>query len=150
MENIIRGQAVRCYSFQVALLVSGLLLIWLRGPGLAALVTDWVLGAKFLLLLVLMGLLSYIHFSLQPRLDALFTPETGQTAIGPVAAGAIPRLRVWRKKIAAVCLFLVLTLVLLGLQVHARFPLPVTAVLLLGSALFACHAFRTRLPYGWI
>lgn len=150
MENIIRGQAARCFAFQIALLVSGLLLIWLGGSGLGALITNWVLGVKLLLLIALMGLLSYIHFGLQPRLDALFGREAGQTAIGPGTAGTITRLRVRRKKIAATCLFLVLTLVLLGLQVYARFPLPVTAVLLLGSALFAWHAFRTRLPYGWV
>ncbi len=150
MENIIRGQAVRCAGYQIALLLSGLLLVWLPGSGLGALVSNWVLGLKVLLLLALMGLLSYIHFGLQPRLDALFIQEPGQAAIRPDAAAAIIRLRLRRKKIAATCLFLVLTLVLLGLQVHARFPSPLTVVLLLASALFAWHAYRSRLTYGWV
>ena len=150
MENIIRGQAVRCYGFQLALLVSGILLVWLPGAGLGALVTNWVLGVKLLLLLILMGLLSYIHFSLQPRLDKLFAQAPGQAGIRPDAAAAIPRLRARRKKIAATCLFLVLTLILLGLQVHARFATPLTGALLLASALFAWHAYRTRIPYGWV
>lgn len=150
MENIIRGQAVRCYGYQIALLLSGLLLVWLAGSGLGALVTNWVLGLKVLLLLALMGLLSYIHFSLQPRLDALFAQKPGQAAIRPDAAAAITGLRFRRKKIAATCLFLVLTLILLGLQVHARFPSLLTVALLLTSALFTWHAFRTRIPYGWV
>jgi len=36
MENIIRGMAVRCYAFQITVLGSGLLLIWVRGLGLGA------------------------------------------------------------------------------------------------------------------
>ncbi len=55
-----------------------------------------------------------------------------------------------RKKIAATRLFLVLTLILLGLQVFERFPSVLTLTLLLASALFARHAFRTRIPYGWV
>ncbi len=149
MENIIRGMAVRCYAFQIAVLASGLLLVWLRGLGLGALLTDWVLGVKFLLLLALMGLLSYVHFNLQPRLDGLFSQASGQAMPKDLAA-AITTLRLRRKKFAATCLFLVLAAVLLGLQVYARFPLLLTGVLLLGSALFAWRAFRTRIPYGWV
>ncbi len=149
MENIIRGQAVRCYAFQIALLMSGLLLIWMRGLGVGALVTNGILTLKLLLLLALMGLLSYIHFSLQPRLDALFARAANQTIPQDLAA-AIARLRLRRKKIAATCLFLVLTLILLGLQVFERFSTVLTVTLLLASALFAWHAFRTRIPYGWV
>ncbi len=149
MENIIRGQAVRCYAFQIALLVSGLLLIWFRGLGLGALWTNWVVTLKVLLLLALMGLLSHIHLSLQPRLDALFARATNQT-IPPEVATQIMGLRVRRKKIAATCLFLVLTLILLGLQVYDRFPSPLAVALVIASALFTWHAFRTRIPYGWV
>jgi len=149
MENIIRGMAVRCYAFQITVLGSGLLLIWVRGLGLGALVTNWVLGVKFLALLTLMALLSYIHFTLQPRLDALFGGASGQ-AIPADTAAAITGLRVRRKKFAATCLFLVLTAVLLGLQVYTRFPLLLTGALALVAALFAWHAFRTRIPYGWV
>ncbi len=149
MENIIRGQAIRCFAFQFGLLISGLLLVWLRGPGLEALASNWVLALKVLLLLVLMGLLSYIHFSLQPRLDALFSGASPQTL--PLdTASAIVRLRTRRKKIAATCLLIVLTLILLGIQVYARYPYPLTVVLALASALFAWRAFHTRIPYGWV
>lgn len=149
LENIIRGMAIRCYAFQIAMLASGLLLIWLPGLGVSALVSNWVLGVKFLLLLTLMGLLSHVHLSVQPRLDRLFAEAAGQ-AIPPDTAAVITRLRVRRKRMAATCLFLVLTLILLGLQVHSRFPSALTTVLLLASALFSWHAYRTRIPYGWV
>ncbi len=55
-----------------------------------------------------------------------------------------------RKKIAATCLFLVLALILLGPQVFERFSSVLTLTLLLASALFAWHAFRTQIPYGWV
>jgi len=149
MENIIRGQAVRCYAFQIALLLSGLLLIWFRGLGLSALWTNWVLTLKVLLLLALMSLLSHIHFGLQPRLDTLFARAANRVIPSDVAA-EIMGLRMRRKKIAATCLFLVLALILLGLQVFERFPSLLTVALLLASALFAWRAFRTHIPYGWV
>src|SRR5512143_140266 len=71
MENIIKNRVVPCYVFQATALVTGLALVFTRGPGLAALVTNWVLGLKFLLLLAIGGLLSAVTFYFQPRIDAL-------------------------------------------------------------------------------
>jgi len=55
-----------------------------------------------------------------------------------------------RKRLAAICLFLVVTAVLLGLQVYARFATSLTAVLIAAVALFAWRVYRTRIPYGWV
>ncbi|NIV04323.1 hypothetical protein GWN26_13200, partial [Candidatus Saccharibacteria bacterium] len=68
MENIIRRGAARCYVFQTSVLVTGVLLL-IRGVGIEALWQNWVILAKTVLLLVLMGLLSYVHFSLQPAIE---------------------------------------------------------------------------------
>lgn len=149
MENIIRGMTVRCFVFQVTALVTGVILVGLRGLGWSALVTNGVLLTKLLLLFSLMGLLSYVHFSLQPRLDAFFASTPPGVMTGELAR-QIGALRLRRKRIAATCLFLVITLVLLGLQVYARFSLTMTALLLIAAAVFVWNAFRTRMPYGWM
>lgn len=71
MENIIQRGASRCFTFQITVLVTGVLLL-IAGPlGIGALWTDWVLLVKTLLLFTLMGLLSYVHLRLQPSIDGI-------------------------------------------------------------------------------
>ncbi len=146
-ESIIRGNSTRCYIYQLTALVTGLLLVVLRGSVLA-LVTNWVLLAKLILLLALMGLLSVVHFSLQPGIDRLLAQAQGEAIPQPIAAQIAP-LRLRRKRLASVCLFLVIVTVLLGLQVFSPFWAPVTVMLILGAALFAWRVYRTPIPYGW-
>ena len=75
-ENLIRGNAARCYVFQATALVTGVILVGLGGS-LVSLVTNWVLLAKLIILLILTGLLSVVTFSLQPRIDGLLAQVTG-------------------------------------------------------------------------
>ncbi len=147
-ENIIRGGAMRCYVFQLTALVTGLLLIGLREPW-AALYTNWVLSIKILFLLILTALLSVVHFSLQPRIDGLLSQVEGETIPEGIAAQLGP-LRLRRKRLAAVCLYLVIVTVLLGLQVYSRFPAYLTVILFLLAGLFAWRVYRSRMPYGWL
>lgn len=147
-ENIIRGNSTRCYAFQVMALVTGVLLAGLGGS-YASLVTNRVLLAKLVLLLVLMALLSVVHFSLQPRIDRLLAEAQGD-AMPPALAERIAPLRLARKRLASVCLFLVITTVILGLQVYARFPLRATVLLVALAGAFAWRVYRSRIPYGWI
>ena len=72
MENIIKNRTIPCFIFQATALITGVALLLLRGLGLDELVTNPVLGLKFLLLLVNAALLTYVHFGLQPQIDALF------------------------------------------------------------------------------
>jgi hypothetical protein len=51
LENVVKNRVVPCYIFQLTALVSGIWLVIAAGLGLGALVTNWVLGAKFVLLL---------------------------------------------------------------------------------------------------
>ena len=147
-ENIIRGGAKRCYVFQITVLVTGLLLVGLSEPWIA-LVTNWVLAAKIILLLVLTALLSLVHLSLQPQIDRLLGGVEGD-AIPEAIAAQLGPLRLRRKRLAAVCLFLVIVTVLLGLQVSVRFSVWLTAGLVLLAALFAWRVYRSRIPYGWV
>lgn len=147
-ENIIRGNAARCYVFQLTALVTGVLLVGLGGSWLA-LFTNWVLLAKLVLLLLLMGLLSVVTLSIQPGIDRLLSEAEGDTIPQPLAARIAP-LRLRRKRLASVCLFLVIATVLLGLQVFSPFGTGPTLILLVLAALFAWRVYRTPIPWGWV
>ncbi|MBI4413715.1 MAG: hypothetical protein HY576_04985 [candidate division NC10 bacterium] len=147
-ENIIRGNSTRCQVFQLTALLTGILLVIL-GSSLSSLFTSWVLLVKLLSLLGLMGLLSVVHFSIQPRIDGLLGQANGEPIPQPIAAQIAP-LRLRRKRLASVCLFLVITTVLLGLQVFSPFAAPLTAILIGLAALFTWRVYRTPIPYGWM
>lgn len=148
MENIIKNRVVPCYVFQATALVTGLALVFTRGLGLEALVTNWVLGLKFLLLLAIGGLLSAVTFYFQPRIDALFAKK-GEGKIAEADAVQIRTLRTRRKQLSSLCLFCVLTAAMLGVQVGAPFPLWLTGVLLIAIAAFTWRAYSTVTAWGW-
>lgn len=148
MENIIKNRTLPCYVFQGTALVTGLALVLLRGLGIDALLTNPVLGLKFLLLLVIAGLLTYVHTRVQPRIDALFA-QASNNPVPQDVAQQIGALRLRRKHIASVCMFVVLTLVMLGVQVWAPFPVWLTLVLVIAIALFTWRAYTSVTPYGW-
>jgi hypothetical protein len=148
MENIIKNRTIPCFVFQATVGVSGLALVLLRGMGLGTLVTIPVLGLKFLLLLLIAGLLSYVHLRMQPEVDALFAQ-----AGNPVSADLAPRigeLRLMRKRMASVCMFVVLTVSMLGVQVWTPFPLWLTVLLIVSIVLFTWRAYSSVMPYGWV
>ena len=148
MENIIKNRSIPCFVFQATALVSGLALVLLHGQGLGALLTNLALGFKFWLLLLIAALLSYVHLSLQPQLDALFAQ-----AGNPMPADLAPRigaLRLRRKRMASICLFVVLTVAMLGVQVWEPFPLWLTALLIAVITAFTWRAYKSVTPYGWV
>ena len=148
-ENLIKTNAVRCFVFQITAFVTGILLIVLAGQPLSALFTNGVLLAKFVLLVILSILLSYVHLGVQPRIEALLGQVQG-AEIPPEIMQQIGPWRVRRKKLAGFCLFFVIALVLLGLQVFVRFNPLTTAVLLALAALFSWRVYKTPIPYGWV
>lgn len=148
LENVIKNRTLPCFVFQATALASGLALVFLRGLGLDALMSNPVLGAKFVLLLLIAGLLSYVAFSLQPRIDALFS-RAGSPVPADLAA-SIGALRLRRKRIATICTFLVLIASMLGVQVWEYFPGWVTTLLVVAVALFTWRAYKSVTPYGWV
>jgi hypothetical protein len=149
MENIIRRGATRCFTFQATVLISGVLLLIVGPLGIAALWGNWLILVKTVLLFVLMGLLSFVHFGLQSKIEALLAdvgPDTGAPA--DLAAQLKPY-RVLRKRLATVCLFIVLVTIILGLQVYGSFAPTLTATLILLAGLFAWRANRTLVRFGW-
>jgi hypothetical protein len=151
MENIIKGQSRRCFIFQATAGITGVVLLLVNGMGLIALLGSWVLMAKTLLLFVVIGLLSYVINAIQPQVDALFgeADRAGGTFSADLSA-AIGRLRLRRKRLAGLCLFLVITMIILGLQVYSPFYPWLTIALLILAGLFSWRAYRGPIKFGWI
>ena len=150
MENIIRRGATRCYVFQTSVLVTGILLLIFGRLGIESLWQNWVVLAKTLLLFVLMGLLSYVHFGLQPKIEGLLADLKPDEPTPEGLAAQLKPYRVQRKRLATFCLFVVITTIILGLQVYRTFSPELTLALLALAALFAWRANKTLLRFGWI
>jgi hypothetical protein len=148
MENIIKNRTIPCFVFQGTALVSGALLVLQQGVGLSDIFISPILALKFFPLLLIVGLLAYVHVSLQPRIDALFA-KTGGSPASPELAKQITALRLLRKRMATVCLFVVLISVLLGVQVWHPFPVWLTVILTAVAGLFTWRAYSSVTPYGW-
>ncbi len=150
MENIIRHGAVRCYVFQLSVFISGILLLVYGQWGIAALLTNYILLAKTIILFMLMGLLSFVHFSLQPKIDLFFKDITADTKVPANFLATVKPFRVLRKRLATICLFLVLTTIILGMQVYAPFSLTLNAILIGLAGLFAWRVNKTLILFGWL
>lgn len=148
-ENIIRGGAGRCFVFQLTVFATGIWLLIGGGLGIGALWTDLVIGLKMLILLCLTGLLSYVNFGLQPKIDRA-TEGTGDSTLSDEVLSIIGPLRSRRKKMAAFCLFMLISEIILGAQVYSRFGLPLTIVLFIAGALFSWHAYKSLIRFGWV
>jgi uncharacterized membrane protein len=148
MENMIRKNAIRCFVFQATALVTGLGLILFSGQGLVTLFSNWVLTAKTLILFILVGLLSYIHFKIQPKIEEQLAGVQGDPIPEDVARVIRP-LRLRRKRLAGLCLFLVLSAIILGLQVYGPYPYWLNVGIMGLAALFAYRVYKTPIPFGW-
>ncbi len=145
MENIIKRQPIRCYAYMAVILVTGILLTWARGW----IWTDWALIAKLVTFAILAGLLSYVHFNIQPRIESILA---GCKPGEEVSAKDKPILLAWRtrrKRLAATCLFLVLTALIMGVRVTWGFAPWLVVVFLVIAALFAWRAYRRRVTWVW-
>jgi len=148
-ENIIKGASSRCYVYQLTVLATGLLLLPLSGSPLASIFVNPVLLFKLLLLSALTLLLSVVHLRIQPSIERLLGRVEGDEIPAGIA-GELMALRTGRKRLAALCLFLVIAAVLAGLQVYDRFDLHINIVLLALAALFTYRVYRTPVRFGWM
>lgn len=150
MENIIRRGAIRCYVFQATVLVSGGLLLVLGPLGIEALWANGYVLAKTLLLLSLTALLSYVHFGLQPKIEALMAQIGPDSTVPGDFTSRLKPYRVLRKRLATFCLFLLITTIILGLQVYDRFSPGLTIALIALAALFTWRVNKSLLRFGWL
>lgn len=101
--------------------------------------------AKVGLTLVVVGILTYVHTAVQPQIMALLE-RAGQEDVG----ARIWSLRKLRRRLSATCLFLVITVVLLGVRLAVPFSPAVLVVFLVLAAAFAWRAFSVPVPFGFV
>jgi hypothetical protein len=148
MENIIKNRTVPCMIFQFTAGITGIVLVLLRGRGLDALITNPAIGLKGAILVFVMGLISYVHFNLQPKIDDLFAKAESNPMPAELAQ-SIGRLRKRRTRLATTCLLCVLIISLLALQVWATFPLWLNGVLVAAIVVFTWRTYNSFMKYGW-
>lgn len=148
LENIVRRQPTRCYAYLAVLAITGVVLA-LQSGGTEALLVPTIL-VKIASTIVLFAILSYVHFSLQPRIDGL---------VGRLAPGApppddvkleLPALRTRRKRLAATCLFFVLVAAAFGVRLLVSLSPLATAVVIVAALALAWRAYRTGVRYGYV
>lgn len=145
MENIIKGQPVRCYAYLAVILITGILLTWAKGW----IWTDWALIAKLLVFAILLGLLSYVHFGIQPRIEQILAGTNLGEQLPAEKRPTLLRWRLRRKRLSATCLFLVLIALIMGVRVTWGYAPWLVAVFMVAAALFAWRAYRRPVPWGW-
>ncbi len=149
MENIVRNNSVRCFIFQGTMAASGLGLIFVTGRSWIALLTDPTLIIKWVALAIMVSLLSYVHFSLQPRIESLMEHVKPDTPVPQGLGPQIAVLRSRRKKFAGICLFLVLTALIMGLQATFFYNFYLALIFVAVAALYAWRVYRKPVPLGW-
>jgi hypothetical protein len=145
LENMIKGQPIRCYAYLAVIIITGFLLTWYKGW----IWTDWALISKLVVVAAIAWLLSYVHFGIQPHIERILDKlKPGEE----VSAEDKPTLLAWRsrrKRLAGFCLFLVLTGLIMGVRVTYSYAPWLVAVFLIAAALFAWRVYRNPVRFGW-
>ncbi|MFQ5977313.1 MAG: hypothetical protein ACE5OZ_04170 [Candidatus Heimdallarchaeota archaeon] len=149
MENILKKQSGRCYIFQLTALLTGLYL-WSHGDFGVKLDSEpnLLMLGKLLGLFILMGLLSYVVYVLQPKIDNLFSLL--QTEGDENLTKQLNALRGQRKRFAATCLSVLLATIIFAVQINETLPLEINAILLGLAVLFSYRVYLSNIPYGWV
>lgn len=151
MENILKNRTTACFVFQFTILIGGFLLMWARVRAghfdAADFTTNGVIIAKILILLMMMAMLAWVRFVVQPEIDRLFGDYSD---ISDEARARIGALRLRRKRMSSGCMFAGFTAAMLGLQTYARFPAWLTAVFLALIALWAFRSYKSETVFGWV
>lgn len=146
LENLIKYQAIRCYAYMAVILVTGVLLVWSRGW----VWLDWALITKLVAFAILVTLLSQIHFGIQPRIEAILNKYKPGEDVSAEDKGLLSAWRARRKRRAPICLFLVLTSLVMGVRVTMGYAPWLVVVFLVAAALFAWRAYKTPVRMGWL
>ena len=150
IEKIIKSGVSWCYINQLTILVTGVLLLVIGDVGIEALWTEWIILSKTIILFILMGTISYVHFKLQPKIESFLTAFSTGTELSDNFILQLKPYRVMRKWMTSFYLFLVIAAIVLGIQVYATFN-PVLTIILIGlAALFSIKADKILVRFGWI
>ena len=145
LENILKNQPVRCYGYLAVILVTGILLTWYKGW----IWTDWALIIKLVAFAALASLLSYVHFTIQPHIESILTGWKPGEEVPPEKKSIFLAWRGRRKRLAGICLFLVLTALIMGVRVTWGYAPWLAAVFMVLAALFSWRVYRNPVRFGW-
>jgi len=145
LENIIKRQPIRCYAYLAVIGITGILLTWAKGW----IWTDWALIAKLVAFALLVGLLSYVHFGIQPYIERIMDKLKPGEEVSAEDRPTLLRWRMRRKRLAGICLFLVLTSLIMGVRVTWGYAPWLAAIFMVAAALFAWRVYRNPLRFGW-
>jgi len=149
MENVIKRQPLRCYVYLTTLLVSGIVLLQLKGLGVGAILSNSVVAMKTVILFTLAGLITYVHTQIQPKIEDLLTKIPDDAPPPENVGKEIGALRLKRKKIGSVCLFLVIVTVILGVSLTTMLSPLTTIVMVLLAGVFTWRVYSSNITYGW-
>ena len=150
VENIIKSGVSWCYINQLTILITGVLLLVIGDIGIEALWADWIVLSKTIILFILMGTISYVHFKLQPKIESFLTVLTTGSEVPDDLLIKLKPYRILRKWMTSFYLFLVIAAIVLGIQVYATFN-PLLTIILIGLAgVFSIKADKILIRFGWI
>lgn len=151
LEQTIGSVPIRCYAYLSVVLITGLILAAGQATfGWAALIMKWQLLLKWVILIALLSVLSYIHFGIQPKINALLAPLKLGEMLPDDKKPLLVRFRTRRKRLAGTCLFLVFSALLLGVRLVNPLNWIVFVILIALAGLFAWRVFKTGVRWGWV
>ena len=150
LESIIHNGFNWCYIFQSFTLVTGILLLVLGNIGIEGLWKDWIVLTKTIILVVLMGAITFVHFKLQPKIESFLNELNSGSKIPDELYLKLKPYRVLRKWMTTIYLFLIISAIVLGIQVYAPFNPYLTVILIVLAAVFSIRADKIFIRFGWI
>jgi len=145
LENLLKHQPIRCFAYLAAIVGTGIVLTWARGW----IWTDWALIAKLVASTGIGFLLTYVHNGIQPNIETILDKLKPGEEVPAEDRATLMFWRNRRKRLAAVCLFLVLTALIMGLRVTWGYAPWLVAVFMVAAVLFAWRVYRTPIRFGW-
>ena len=145
LENLMKRQPIRCYTYLAVIAVTGILLIWARGW----IWTDWALIVKLVAATTIAFLLGYVHTRIQPHVESILDKIKPGEEVSTEDRAILMFWRTRRKRLAGICLFLVLTALIMGVKVTWGYAPWLAVVFLAAAALFAWRVYRTPVHLGW-
>lgn len=150
LETIIKNGFNWCYIFQSAIMITGILLLVFGNLGIEGLWGDWIVLTKTIILVVLMGAITFVEFKLQPKIESFLNALTSGSKIPDDLYLILKPYRVLRKWMTTIYLFLIISAIVLGIQVYAIFNPILTVILIVIAGLFSLKADKIFIRFGWI
>jgi hypothetical protein len=150
LESIIKNGFNWCYIFQISIFITGLLLLITGHLGIAGLWQDWIVLTKTIILIILMGAITFVQFNLQPKIQSFLADLSSGSEIPDSLFIKLKPYRIIRKWMTTVYLFLIIAAIVLGIQVYATLNPTLTIILISLAGLFSIKADKILLRLGWI